>query len=306
MQFSDLSLQNNLIFKITMKKRFKIAIASGKGGVGKSMLSSSLSILFSKEHNVVALDADVDAPNLAIWLGEIGRWEKIEKISVSSKPIFNLDKCNGCGKCADACQFHAIKMISGKPRLNPFVCEGCGACEIVCPQKAIKLKSVYGGRIKTKKTKYGFSLISGELIPGETGSGKIVSKIKEMAEEYDYEIMLIDSSPGTGCPVIASLQGVDFVVLVTEPTPSAFSDLKKVLKVVNYFKLPWGLIINKKDINKALSNKINRWSKGRKLGDISYDQNIFKAVAGFNPIMETDLKAEEEIRAIFNELLIKI
>jgi len=289
-----------------MKRKTKIVIVSGKGGVGKSMLSSSLAILFSKKHKVVAIDADVDAPNLAIWLGEIGGWDKIEKISVSSKPVFDYKKCDGCGKCADACQFNAIKMISGKPHLNSFTCEGCGACEFICPQKAIKLKPVNSGKIKTKNTKYGFSLISGGLTPGETGSGKIISKIKKIAEEYDYEIMLIDSSPGTGCPVIASLQGVDFVVLVTEPTPSAFSDLKRVLKVVNYFKLPWGLIINKKDINKALSSRINRWAKERKLGEISYDQNIFKAIASFKPIMETNLMAKKEIQTIFNNLLLRI
>lgn len=289
-----------------MKKKFKIAIVSGKGGVGKSMLSSSLAILFSKKYKVIALDADVDAPNLAIWLGEIGKWDKIEEISVSSKPFFDYKKCDGCGKCADSCQFNAIEMISGKPHLNPFICEGCGACEIVCPQKAISLKPVNGGKIKTKNTKYNFPLISGHLMPGETGSGKIVSEIKKRAERYKYELMLIDSSPGTGCPVIASLQDVNFVILVTEPTPSAFSDLKRALEVVNYFGLPWGLVINKKDINKTLGSKIDKWSNGRKLGDISYDQNIFKAIASFKPIMETDLRAKEEIKTIFNKLSFNI
>lgn len=300
-----------------MKKKIKIAIVSGKGGVGKSMLSSSLAILFSKKYKVVAIDTDVDAPNLAIWLGEIGKWDKIEKISVSSKPFFDYKKprtrassvqgkCDGCGKCVDACQFNAIKMISGKPYLNSFACEGCGACEIICPQKAISLRPVNSGKIKTKNTKYNFPLVSGHLMPGETGSGKIVSEIKKRAEKYEYEIMLIDSSPGTGCPVIASLQGIDFVILITEPTLSAFSDLKRVLKVVNYFKLPWGLIINKKDINKALSNRIDKWAQAGKLGDISYDQNIFKAVANFKPIMETNLRARQEIKTIFNKLLLKI
>ena len=289
-----------------MKKRFKIAIASGKGGVGKSMLSSSLAVLFSRKYKVIAVDADVDTPNLAIWLGEIGKWDRIERISVSSKPFFDYKKCNGCGKCANFCQFNAIKMISGKPYLNPFVCEGCGACKIICPQKAISMKPVNSGKIKTKNTKYDFPLISGCLAPGETGSGKIVSEIKKRAEKYEYEVMIIDSSPGTGCPVIASLQDVDFVVLVTEPTASAFSDLKRVLKVVNYFELPWGLVINKKDINMNLSNRINKWAQTKKLGDISYDQNIFKAIANFKPIMKTNLRAKQEIKTIFDKLFLKI
>jgi len=146
-------------------------------------------------------------------------------------------------------------------------------------------------------------LISGCLAPGETGSGKIVSEIKKRAEKYEYEVMIIDSSPGTGCPVIASLQNVDFVILVTEPTASAFSDLKRVLKVVNYFELPWGLVINKKDVNINLSNRINKWAQARKLGDISYDQDIFRAVANFMPIMETELGVKQEIKTIFNKLL---
>ena len=118
--------------------------------------------------------------------------------------------------------------------------------------------------------------------------------------------MLIDSAPGTGCPVIASLQDANFAILITEPTPSGFSDLKRVLKVVNHFKIPWSLVINKYDINSQLSNKIEKWAKGKFLGKISYDKNIFKAVSNLTPIMETSLKAKKEIREIFKNLISKI
>jgi MinD superfamily P-loop ATPase len=280
----------------------KFVISSGKGGVGKSMLASSLAILFSKKHQIVAVDADVDAPNLAIWLGETGRWDKVEKISTSEKPVFDYKKCIGCGTCVENCQFEALKMVNNKPRLNKFTCEGCGACEILCPQKAIKLKPVKNGEIKTKFTKYGFKLITGQLYPGETGSGKIVSEIKERAKIYPYKLMIIDSSPGTGCPVIAALQDMDFVILVTEPTPSAFSDLKRVLEVVKYFKLPYGIVINKWDIYPKLTQKIKKEFKKKFLGQISYDQEIFKAVSQLKPIMETNLKAKKEIQQIFTKL----
>jgi len=283
----------------------KIAVASGKGGVGKSMLSSALSMIFAEDKNIVAVDCDVDAPNLAIWLNEIKEWNKIKKISVSEKPIIDnskLDKKTS-QKCADKCQFNALKVRNSKLKLNPFLCEGCGACEVFCPDSVIKMESVKSGEIKTKQTKYGFPLVSGQLYPGETGSGKIVTKIKKTAESFNSKLMIIDSSPGTGCPVIASLQDVDFVALITEPTLSGISDLKRVLEVVNHFKIQYGVVVNKWDINNNLTKKIEEEYKRKMLGRISYDKNIFKSIANLTPIMETNLKAKKEIKRIFNNLL---
>ncbi len=288
-----------------MKKNFKlkIAIVSGKGGVGKSMISSAFSMLFSEKFKVVAVDCDVDAPNLSIWLNEIKGWEKVKKISTSQKAIINYKKCKGCGLCAKNCPFFAIEMINKKPKINPFLCEGCGTCQIICPQKAIKLKSVKNGEIRIKKTKYGFPLVVGHLFPGETGSGKIVSEIRKEAEKFPFQIQILDSSPGTGCPVIASLRETDFAILVTEPTPSAFSDLKRILKLVKFFKLPFRIIINKADLNKKISNKIKKKFKGKILGEVSFDKNIFKAISNLKPILETNLKAKEEIKKIYQNLI---
>ncbi|GAH48741.1 unnamed protein product, partial [marine sediment metagenome] len=117
----------------------KIVILSGKGGVGKSMLSSALAMLFRKSLRVTAVDCDVDAPNLGIWLSGIKKWDKIIPVVTSAKPEIDYKKCDGCGVCVEKCRFGALKMEKGKPKLNPFLCEGCGACEIICPQKAIKL-----------------------------------------------------------------------------------------------------------------------------------------------------------------------
>jgi len=280
----------------------KIVIASGKGGVGKSMLTSVLAMLFAKKQRVVAVDCDVDAPNLAIWLNEIGKWDKIIPAVTSAKPVFDYKKCNSCGLCAEKCRFEALKMIKGKPKLNPFLCEGCGACEVICSQKAIQLNPVQNAEIRIRKTKYGFPLVSAQLFPGETGSGKVIVEIKKEAEKFKYDVMVLDSSPGTGCPVIASLQDANFAILITEPTPSAFSDLKRVLKVVNYFKLPWGLVINKWDINLKLSDKMEKWSGLKLLGKISYDKKIFKAISNLTPILETNLKVKKEIKDIFEKL----
>jgi len=294
------------------KEKLKLVIASGKGGVGKSMLTSTLAMLFSKEkgrligdppgRRVVAVDCDVDAPNLAIWLGGVKRWDETIPVVTSARPEIDYKKCNGCGLCAKNCRFSALEMVKGKPRINPFLCEGCGACEVICPQKAIRLKPVQNGQINIKKTKYGFPLVSGQLFPGETGSGKVVVEIKKEAEKYKHDLMLIDSAPGTGCPVIASLQDTNFAILITEPTPSAFSDLKRVLQVVNHFNIPFGVVVNKWDINPEFIRKINKEFKDKFLGKISYDKNIFKAIANLKPIMETNLKAKKEIKVIFKKI----
>ena len=286
-----------------MKKIFKIAIASGKGGVGKSMLASSLSILYSQTNKkVIACDCDVDAPNLAIWLGEPEQWSTIEKISTVEKPRFNWKKCNNCGLCVKACQFGALKMKGKRHQFNPFLCEGCGVCQLVCPNGAIKLTPVHNGAIKIKKTKYGFPLISGQLFPGESNSGKIVTEVKKQAEKFSYDLMIIDSPPGTGCPVIASLQDVDLAVLITEPTPSGISDLKRVLQLIKHFNIAYGLVINKWDINKKLTKKIEKEFKGKILGKILYNQNIFKSIADLTPIVETGLNTKNEIEKIFKTI----
>lgn len=299
--------------KLSNSKKLKIVIASGKGGVGKSMLVSALAMLFArlparqaKEKKIVAVDCDVDAPNLKIWLNETGKPDKIISVITSAKPEIDYKKCIKCNKCVKACQFSALEMTKKGPKLNPFLCEGCGACEVICPVKAIKLKPIQNGRMEIKKTKYKFSLVSGQLFPGETGSGKVVSEVKEEAEKFKHNLMLIDSSPGTGCPVIASVQDANFAVLITEPTPSGFSDLKKVLEVINHFKILFGLVINKWDINKNLSNKIEKWAGKKFLGKISYDKEIFKAVAELKPIMETNLKAKKEIKKIFSKLCLDL
>jgi len=284
--------------------KLKLVISSGKGGVGKSMLTSALTMLFSKERKVVAVDCDVDTPNLAIWLGEPGKWKKIKKISVSEKPIINNSKLTKrqAKNCVGKCRFGALSIKKEKLKLNSFLCEGCGACEIFCPKGVIRMKAVKNGEIRVKQSKYHFPLVSGQLFPGEVGSGKVVSVIKNKAGEFNSDLMLIDSAPGTGCPVIASLQDADFVLLITEPTPSGFSDLKRILKVVNHFKIPWRIVINKWDINPPFTLKINQRFKGKILGKISYDKNIFKAIASLTPILETNLKAKQEINEIYNKL----
>ncbi len=333
----------------------KLAVASGKGGVGKSMLASSLCLLFNKEQQIVAVDADVDAPNLHLWLGkddvvahfsarsselglsrreknralhqrhsgpdpESGKrnpdsdfcqndklvnnglsiWNSIESISTNQRPVIDREKCNLCGKCVDLCQFDAISINNQQLAINNYFCEGCAACAAICPQNAITMEDVENAELRVAHLDYGFPLVSAQLTPGHTGSGKIVDVIKEKAGGFEHDLMLIDAPAGIGCPVIAALKDVDYAVLVTEPTPSGISDLNRVLEVVNYFSIDFGVVINKWDINKSLSSEIENQFADRLLGKISYDKRIFTSLSSLTPVMETNLPAVGEIKNIFN------
>jgi MinD superfamily P-loop ATPase len=235
---------------------------------------------------------------MGLWLG-VEDHDKREKISTSEKAEIDQDKCTHCGKCKEICRFSAIELDDGKHTVNPFLCEGCGACDIVCPAGAITLKEVKNGELRFKRTDHGFPLVSGQLYPGEAGSGKIVELLRERAEASDQEVMVMDAAAGIGCPVIASIRGTDFAVLVTEPTPSGFSDLKRILEIVSHFNVPYGIVINKWDIDKAAAARIEEWAGDRMIGRISYDKRVIDAIVGLTPVLHTDSKAADEIREIF-------
>ena len=140
------------------------------------------------------------------------------------------------------------------------------------------------------------------VVSGETGSGKIVEELKRKVEEFEHEIAILDSSAGIGCPVIASIRGSDYAVLIAEPTPSGFSDLKRVLEIVNYFHIPYGIVVNKWDINPEISNKIEKWSKEKFLGKISYDKKVIESIVNLKPIIYSESKVVEEIEKIFEKI----
>jgi len=279
----------------------KLVVASGKGGVGKSMLSSSLAILFAQSKKIVAADCDVDAPNLNIWLGG-GQWQESRPISVSKVPVIDRKKCDGCGICEKKCQFSAIKVRNGKAEVNPFLCEGCGVCQVVCPKNAITMEPAKSGFINQRQTKYGFRIISGSLSPGQSGSGKIVTEVKKRTEKEQVDMMVVDSAPGTGCPVIASLQGADLVCLITEPTPAGQADLKRVFKVIRDFQLSYRVVINKADLNPKITRAIEEEFGKKVIGRINYDRKIFQALAKLEPVVETNLEARKEIENIYSRL----
>ena len=279
----------------------KIVVASGKGGTGKSMFASSLALLFSEETDVVACDCDVDAPNLGLWLG-VTTYDRVENISTSERARINPEKCIACGKCFETCVFGAIEKRNTGFRINPLLCEGCGACQLVCPTEAIDINPVMNGALMIKNTPWGFPLVSGQLPPGETGSGKIVQELRKKADTFSHKVMVLDAAAGIGCPVIASVTGCDYAVLVTEPTPSGFSDLGRILEIVNHFEIPYGVVLNKWDINIGMSQKVEEWSGDRFLGKLSYDREVVNSIVNLKPVIVSNSKVKNEIRDIFKKM----
>jgi MinD superfamily P-loop ATPase len=277
----------------------KIAVLSGKGGVGKSMLTSGLATLLSQEKQIIALDCDADTPSLALWLGIAPDIKKGEKISTVKKPVIDKNKCIHCNLCVNKCPFNAI---AKGPEIKLYLCEGCGLCAYICPQKAITLQKRVNGYITKEKTKFGFEVLSAHLIPGETGSGDIVNAIKIKAEKKPYEILISDSAAGIGCPVIASINGMDLAIGITEPSLAGISDLKRALKLADHFHIPYLIVINKWDLSPGNTKQLELEYKNKVIGKITYDSKIFKHIAQMKPVMESDLLAKKEIEAIFYNL----
>jgi MinD superfamily P-loop ATPase len=280
----------------------KITILSGKGGVGKSSISASLALSLSKKYKIITADCDVDASNLALVLGKKEKdFKEWDYISTNQKAVFDLDKCISCGKCAQSCYFKAIDWVDNKPKLKPFSCEGCEVCKTICPVGAISMEKVNNAKIGYVESDYGFKVVSAQLEPGESGSGKLVSEVRQKAENLaeDADYTLIDAAAGIGCPVIASVSGVDFCLLVSEPTPSGLADIKRAFEIVQHFNIKSGLIINKFDINEEFCKKLEEFAHENKIEIITklaYNKIFTKALVEMKPVilMDDDLKEQFE------------
>jgi len=279
-----------------------ITVLSGKGGVGKSSISASLALTISKDNGIICADCDVDASNLSLVFGA-KKQEEWNDLSTNEEAVFDLSRCNSCKKCFDECYFNAIGWKNNKPCLKDFSCEGCGLCELICPQVAISLKKIDNARIGYANTKYGFKVVSAQLKIGASGSGKVVFEVRKKAKKLaeGADIMIIDSAAGIGCPVIASVTGSDYAIIVTEPTPSGFSDMKKALEVVKHFKIPCGIIINKYDLNKDHTQKIQDFAEINNLkilAKVPFDRKFADALTEMIPILEY----EDSYRMLFGDL----
>ncbi len=279
----------------------QITIISGKGGTGKTTLIASFAAL---AENTVIADCDVDAPDLHLLLHpEIVKREEFKGLNVAA---MDKSKCTECGICEAACRFKAISDTKSGYAVNPTRCEGCGVCVFVCDQDAIILTERVSGYAFISKTKYG-TMAHAQLNIAEEASGKLVTVVRSnaqrVAEEEGSELILIDGSPGIGCPVIASLTGVDLALVVTEPTMSGLHDLERILDVTRHFGIRSVVCINKYDINEANSRRITEFCQERGVmivRNIPYDPVVTEAMVAAMPVVEfSDGAVSDAIREIW-------
>jgi len=277
----------------------EIVILSGKGGVGKSTITASLGSIFSEKYKIVIADTDVDTPNLALFFNAKER--NSENIASCEKAFIDYNKCKGCMRCVRVCKFSAMASYKDKPIVILYSCEGCGACIVVCPENAISIKKVINGKVDISDIEEkNCVIVAGELNIGGSSSGHLVDivkkKAREEADKTKADLILIDGPPGIGCPVISSIKGSDYVIAVTEPTPAALHDLKRLYKVVGYFRIPIAIVINKSDI--ASSEKIKEFAKKNDiiiLAEIPYDRKVSEAVAMAMPVVKAYPNSEVSI-----------
>jgi MinD superfamily P-loop ATPase len=286
----------------------QLAVLSGKGGTGKTSLVGSFAALAGES---VLADCDVDAADLHLIMDPVAR-ERGE-FSGSSRAEIDPDLCTACGRCLEVCRFRAVESCPSEDtaagvrfRVNPVSCEGCGVCSWFCGSSAASLHPAVNGTWFVSDTKWG-PMVHARLGIAEECSGKLVSlireKAREAASERDIPLVMIDGSPGTGCPVIASITGVDLVLLVSEPTLSGLHDLIRVSDLAGHFGTRAMVCINRWDINPGITAVIERECRDRGLpvaGRIRFDRAVVEAqVAGTTAVEFGGTGAAEDIRQVW-------
>jgi MinD superfamily P-loop ATPase len=280
----------------------QIVIISGKGGTGKTVVTASFAAL---AQDAVLADVDVDASNLHLLLG--ADLKERHAFTAGQKARTDPEKCTGCGRCLAACRFGALAAdANGKVRSDPLSCEGCGFCARVCEPGAIVMAPCKAGEWYVSRTRFG-PLVHARLGVAQENSGKLVTEVRkkarEVAEREGRGLLIMDGSPGIGCPVIASLSGTDLALVVTEPTPSGVHDMERIVDLAAHFKTPAACAINKYDLNPENSGGIEAWCAKRAVpvvGKIPFDSGVVDSVVAGVPAVEFDRgPAAESLRKLW-------
>ena len=280
----------------------ELVILSGKGGTGKTITTGAFASLAK---NKVLADCDVDAADLHLLLKPSIQEE--EDFLSGTEAVIDKELCNECGLCRELCRFDAI---SEDFTVNPIACEGCDFCANACPQKAITMQRNPKGKQFVSETKFG-PFVHAKLGIGEDNSGKLVSQVRKKANEIGKKLksdwIIIDGSPGIGCPVIASMGGADCALIITEPTMSGLHDADRIIKTAKHFNVPVKLIINKYDLNPEMSDKIEDYCKSNDisvLGKLAFDKTVVEAMVNGKTIIEYAPESEisNALREIWNKI----
>jgi MinD superfamily P-loop ATPase len=277
----------------------QVLILSGKGGTGKTTIAAALTDI---AENKAIIDSDVDAANLHLLFTHqiISEYDFFG----SRKAEIIEYKCSRCGICEDNCRFDAIKNF----KVDRVSCEGCGFCFRICPESAISFSVTKSGIYSECELEDESKFYYAKLLPGEGNSGKLVTELKHRAENQikeNVKWIIIDGPPGIGCPVNASASGVDFVIIVTEPTQSGLHDLKRLIELLKIFKISSGVIINKYDINRDMSEEIESFIKSEEiilLYKIPFDRTFIKSVQNSCPVTLYDISYRNTFIKIWNDI----
>ncbi|NLA16072.1 MAG: P-loop NTPase [Bacteroidales bacterium] len=296
-----------------MQKLKEIAVISGKGGTGKTSLVAAFATMAN--HPVVA-DCDVDAANLYLILHPENYKEG--KFVSGHKAIIDYNACTHCGLCMAHCRFDAIErkvqegFPKGKITIDDINCDGCWLCSRICPEKAITMVPEDDSRWYIGNYRNG-KMVHARLSPGEENSGKLVSKVRELAKETaeaeKIDLILIDGPPGTGCSAIASLTGADKVLAVTEPTGSGLHDLKRIMELAGKFQIERCVVINKYDLNRRMTEEIKQWCSKENIsviGTIPFEPDMVHSMVHCKSITEwtPDSPISAVVKEIFERLII--
>ncbi|NLL19620.1 MAG: 4Fe-4S binding protein [Clostridia bacterium] len=278
----------------------ELVIISGKGGTGKTSIVGSFAAL---AEDAILADCDVDASDLHLLLQPVIK-DRHDFLGMK-KALIAQALCTQCGICESNCRFDAIQGF----RVDPFSCEGCGVCYHLCPQQAIQMVDNVCGQWFSAVTPYG-PLIYARLGIGEENSGKLVAEVKkqtkELAQSLSKELIIIDGPPGIGCPVIATIAGVDLVLVITEPTVAGLHDLVRVLQLANHFQVPAAVCINKWDLDEEKSEEIEAYCREQKvevIGRIPFDRRMTEAIIqGIPPVKYGSGGAMEAIQRVWQKV----
>ncbi len=266
----------------------QVVLLSGKGGTGKTSITAALAHLASASGPVVMADADVDGANLELLL---------DPQPVESHPfmggqvaVIDADRCTCCGLCEEVCRFAAVVESAEGYRVDASACEGCASCFHQCPDGAIRMVPEQAGSWFRSETRFG-PLLHASLLPGRENTGKLVSEVREQARRVSVEtgagLVLVDGPPGVGCPSIAASTGVDAAVVVTEPTASGIHDLERIVAMVDHFRIPALVLLNKADVNPTLAAAVAAFCRERDLplvGEVPFDTVVTEAMVSGVPV----------------------